>query len=265
MRQELWKLEAAAEDQEADKKKIQMATTRRPMKRSAFVRLATKDDVPALQLLIQGLADYEDASKDCHATEAALTSTLFQQPPFVGTTVFLLELAPLLEVTLAASNGVSNYAVLTNGASNGKTPEPQGIANGAASDSSFHEEYHEVSLTCAEEDYESAAPYRSPRDETRTIVGFALCFPRYVCYMAKNALFLEGLHVREAYRRQGLGTVLLKTVAQQAVKRGFGRVDWIVEDWNVNAIKFYEGMGGLVMPKLLTCRLKGENLRAYAS
>ncbi|OAE34447.1 hypothetical protein AXG93_2886s1100 [Marchantia polymorpha subsp. ruderalis] len=220
-----------------------------------------------VNLLIQGLADYEGASKDCHATESALNSTLFQQPPFVGTTVFLLELGPLLESPkgLVASNGVGNHGVLTIGASKGKTPEPRVPANGAATYSSFHEESHEVNLTCAEETSASAAPYRSPRDKTRTIVGFALCFPRYVCYMARNALFIDGLHVREAFRRQGLGTILLTTVAQQAAKRGFARVDWIVEDWNVSAIKFYEGMGAPVMPNLLTCRLKGDNLGAYAS
>ncbi|GAU31391.1 hypothetical protein TSUD_19370 [Trifolium subterraneum] len=43
--------------------------------------------------------------------------------------------------------------------------------------------------------------------------------------------------------RKGFGKMLLTAVAKQAVKMGYGRVEWVVLDWNVNAIKFYEDMG----------------------
>lgn len=49
--------------------------------------------------------------------------------------------------------------------------------------------------------------------------------------------------MRESYRRKGLGKMLLTAVAEQAAKMGYGRVDCIVLDWNVNAISFYEEMG----------------------
>ncbi|KAH0656122.1 hypothetical protein KY290_031746 [Solanum tuberosum] len=32
---------------------------------------------------------------------------------------------------------------------------------------------------------------------------------------------------------------MLSAVAAQAAKMGYGRVEWVVLDWNVNAIKIY--------------------------
>ncbi|XP_011077269.1 probable acetyltransferase NATA1-like isoform X2 [Sesamum indicum] len=64
--------------------------------------------------------------------------------------------------------------------------------------------------------------------------------------------------------RKGLGKLLLWAVAEQAAKMGYGRVDWVVLDWNVNAITFYEGMGAKILPELRFCRLTGEALEAYA-
>jgi RimJ/RimL family protein N-acetyltransferase len=56
---------------------------------------------------------------------------------------------------------------------------------------------------------------------------------------------------------------LLSAVASQAVKMGYGRVEWVVLDWNVNAIKFYEEMGANVLPEWRICRLTGPALEAY--
>ena len=59
--------------------------------------------------------------------------------------------------------------------------------------------------------------------------------------------------------------MLLSAVAQQAVKMGYGRVEWTVLDWNVNAIKFYEEMGAKVLQEWRICRLTGEALQAYGN
>nr|GLL29957.1 probable acetyltransferase NATA1-like [Ipomoea trifida]GMD03989.1 probable acetyltransferase NATA1-like [Ipomoea batatas] len=56
--------------------------------------------------------------------------------------------------------------------------------------------------------------------------------------------------------------MLLSAVAGQAAKMGYGRVEWVVLDWNVNAIKFYEQMGAEVHQEWRICRLSGA--RYYA-
>lgn len=69
--------------------------------------------------------------------------------------------------------------------------------------------------------------------------------------------------MREGYRRRGLGRMLLSAVAEQAVRMGFGRVEWVVLDWNANAIEFYKGMGAEVLPEWRVCRLSGDALLSY--
>lgn len=44
---------------------------------------------------------------------------------------------------------------------------------------------------------------------------------------------------------------------------GLGRVEWVVLDWNANAIEFYKGMGAEVLPEWRVCRLSGDALLSY--
>lgn len=69
--------------------------------------------------------------------------------------------------------------------------------------------------------------------------------------------------MREPYRRKGFGSMLLTAVAKQAVKMGYGRVEWVVLDWNANAIKFYEQMGAQILQEWRVCRLTGDALQAF--
>lgn len=57
--------------------------------------------------------------------------------------------------------------------------------------------------------------------------------------------------------------MLLTAVAKQAVKMGYGRVEWVVLDWNANAIKFYEQMGAQILQEWRVCRLAGDALLAF--
>lgn len=98
------------------------------------------------------------------------------------------------------------------------------------------------------------------------VSGFVLFFPNYSTFLAKPGFYVEDLFVRECYRRKGLGRMLLSAVAAQAAKMGYGRVEWVVLDWNVNAIKFYEEMGAMILPEWRICRLTGgEWLRLLSS
>lgn len=95
--------------------------------------------------------------------------------------------------------------------------------------------------------------------------GFALFFPNFSTFLGKPGIYLEDLYVREASRGRGIGRALLARLAQLAVERGWGRVEWAVLDWNEPAIRFYRGLGATLLEDWRICRLTGDALEALGS
>ena len=90
--------------------------------------------------------------------------------------------------------------------------------------------------------------------------GFALFFHNFSTFLSRRGLYLEDLYVRPAHRRRGVGRALLVRLAEIAVERGCGRMEWSVLDWNQPAIEFYESLGAKRMKEWQICRLTGETL-----
>lgn len=95
-------------------------------------------------------------------------------------------------------------------------------------------------------------------------VGFALFFHNYSTFLAKPGMYLEDIYVDPAWRGRGFGTAFLTQVADMAVARGCGRLEWSVLDWNENAIRFYERHGAVLMSEWTTMRVTGEALTALS-
>ena len=98
-----------------------------------------------------------------------------------------------------------------------------------------------------------------------SLVAFALFFVSFSTFLGKPGLYLEDLYVQPAQRGAGIGRLLLTHLAQVAVQRDYGRFEWSVLDWNVNAIRFYERMGATVMPEWRICRVTGGALERLAA
>ncbi|XFA73653.1 GNAT family N-acetyltransferase [Thermosynechococcaceae cyanobacterium Okahandja] len=96
------------------------------------------------------------------------------------------------------------------------------------------------------------------------VIAYALFFTTYSTFLTRPGLYLEDLFVRPNYRRQGVGTALLRALATIARDRNYGRMEWSVLDWNQSAIAFYEGMGATVLPDWRICRLQGDALHQLA-
>jgi GNAT superfamily N-acetyltransferase len=97
-----------------------------------------------------------------------------------------------------------------------------------------------------------------------TPVGFALFFQNYSTFLAQPGLYLEDLFVIPAARGRGVGRLLLEHLAQIAIDRGYGRVEWAVLDWNAPAIGFYRRVGAVPMQDWTIMRLTGESLTRLA-
>lgn len=101
-------------------------------------------------------------------------------------------------------------------------------------------------------------------EDAEVAAGFALFFHNYSTFLTQPGLYLEDLFVVPERRGRGLGRALLQRLAQIAIERGCGRLEWAVLDWNEPAIGFYKRLSARVMNDWTTCRLDGEALRTLA-
>ena len=101
------------------------------------------------------------------------------------------------------------------------------------------------------------------RDEE--CAGFAVFFTNYSTFLAQPGIFLEDLYVKPHLRGKGIGLALLKHLAGMAVKRGCGRMEWEVLDWNEPSIGFYKKLGAVAMDEWTKYRLTGEAIERLAA
>ncbi|XP_020598254.1 probable acetyltransferase NATA1-like [Phalaenopsis equestris] len=203
------------------------------------IRLADRFDVPNIHRLIHQMAEFELLTNLFSATESSLTSTLFPSPPlppFRSFTILILELS--------------------------HSPIPKS-ADDDDSNLGFRPILGRIVLKSTVVDPESST-FASPRGNGLVVAGFLLCFPNYSSFMGLPGIYVEDIFVREAWRRLGMGKMMLAAVAGEAARLGCGRVEWCVLDWNENAIAFYNGMGAEVLPQWRICRLTGEELSKFA-
>lgn len=95
-------------------------------------------------------------------------------------------------------------------------------------------------------------------------VGFALFFTNFSTFLTQPGIYLEDLFVLPEYRRQGIGKAILSYLAQLALQRGYGRLEWSVLDWNEPAITFYRRMGVSILEDWRICRVASESLAQLA-
>lgn len=98
--------------------------------------------------------------------------------------------------------------------------------------------------------------------ENEIEVGFALYFHNFSTFLGRAGIYLEDLYVRPEYRGKGYGKGLLKKLAQIAVERGCGRLEWWCLDWNKPSIDFYLSMGAEPMNDWTVYRIAGDTLKS---
>lgn len=96
------------------------------------------------------------------------------------------------------------------------------------------------------------------------IVGYAVFFTSYSTWLGRNGIYMEDLYISPDYRGQGAGRAMLKQIAQYAVQRRCGRLEWSVLDWNQPAIDFYLSIGALPQSEWVRYRLDGDALLKFA-
>lgn len=95
-------------------------------------------------------------------------------------------------------------------------------------------------------------------------VGFALFFHNFSTFLGRAGIYLEDLFVQPAYRGKGYGKALIRKLAQIAVERGCGRLEWQCLNWNKPSIDFYLSLGAKPMDGWTVYRVAGDTLHQLA-
>ncbi len=86
-------------------------------------------------------------------------------------------------------------------------------------------------------------------------IGYIVYLYNFSTMLGKRGLWLEDLYVKPAYRGKGVGKALMTYLRQFAAEQGCGRFEWMVLDWNEDAIGFYKGFGARMLDDWRVCRV----------
>ena len=101
-------------------------------------------------------------------------------------------------------------------------------------------------------------------EEDGVVIGFALFFHNFSTFVGRKGLYLEDLFIVPERRGLGYGKALLKYLANLAVERNCGRMEWICLDWNKPALTVYRSIGAVPMDEWTVQRLDEEALKRFA-
>lgn len=91
-------------------------------------------------------------------------------------------------------------------------------------------------------------------------VGYAFVLETYSSFLALPTLYLEDLFVLPEYRNRKVGYTLFTAMVKEAYRRGCGRMEWTVLDWNRLAIDFYGRLGARHMAEWQLYRLVRDDM-----
>ena len=85
--------------------------------------------------------------------------------------------------------------------------------------------------------------------------GYALVLETYSSFLALPTLYLEDIFVKPEFRGRGAGAALFRRMVEEAERRGCGRMEWVVLDWNRLALDFYSRFGARRLHDWIPMRL----------
>ena len=101
-------------------------------------------------------------------------------------------------------------------------------------------------------------------EEDGVVIGFALFFHNFSTFVGRKGLYLEDLFIIPEKRGLGYGKAILKYLANIAVERNCGRMEWICLDWNAPSLAFYRSIGAIPMDEWTVQRMNENVVKGFA-
>ncbi|XP_032136330.1 diamine acetyltransferase 2 isoform X2 [Sapajus apella] len=103
-------------------------------------------------------------------------------------------------------------------------------------------------------------------EEGPCVVGYGLYYFIYSTWKGRN-IYLEDVYVMPEYRGQGIGSKIIKKVAEVALDKGCSQFRLAVLNWNQKAIDLYKALGAQDLTEAEgwhSFRFEGEAMRKLA-
>lgn len=114
-------------------------------------------------------------------------------------------------------------------------------------------EKYDAAFAITEEVLREQGFRRSPPDfyclvaeQNDELMGILVYYFVPFTYRAKPNVIIKELYVADQHRSKGVGELLMKAVAAEAVQAGCGQIKWWVAKWNQRSIQFYERLGAKI-------------------
>ena len=102
-------------------------------------------------------------------------------------------------------------------------------------------------------------------EEDGVVIGFALFFHNFSTFVGRKGLYLEDIFIIPEKRGLGYGKVILKYLADIAIERNCGRMEWICLDWNAPSLAFYHSIGAIPLDEWTVQRMTEDVVKEFAS
>ncbi|XP_077748952.1 thialysine N-epsilon-acetyltransferase isoform X2 [Canis aureus] len=115
-------------------------------------------------------------------------------------------------------------------------------------------------------EYEKLSDQVKISEEGPCVVGYGLYYFIYSTWKGRN-VYLEDIYVMPEYRGQGIGSQIIKKVAQVALNKGCSQFRLAVLDWNKSAMDLYKALGAQDLTETEgwhSFRFEGEVMRELA-
>ena len=94
--------------------------------------------------------------------------------------------------------------------------------------------------------------------DSPALAGFAAYSFLWPAAGLSASLYLKELYVAVAYRRAGVGRMLMDGLGAVAARRGLSRVEWTTDTSNQGAQAFYEALGAKPLASKVFYRVTGD-------
>ena len=102
-------------------------------------------------------------------------------------------------------------------------------------------------------------------EEDGVVIGFALFFHNFSTFVGRKGLYLEDIFIIPEKRGLGYGKAILKYLADIAIERNCGRMEWICLDWNTPSLAFYRSIGAIPLDEWTVQRMTEDVVKEFAS